>query len=203
MPYDFLFYVLCRPKVEKNVGFIPADFSMKLCEHLPKQQNHRLSSDNYFNFIEFQPRIKEQEQALKDSGQLTTNFRTTMARDIIAVAWYDNRRVTSLTSIYLSFLTSKTEAKAIFFWVIATAPTNGWLLYRREYELFSGPKTDRMDLLAFMTSISKLLCLTNKALTPREGRRSETVLYKKHLNQAHQLEQDQDRQLCMMHRKLR
>ncbi|KRY16834.1 hypothetical protein T12_7565 [Trichinella patagoniensis] len=116
------------------------------------------------------------EQALKDSGQGTTNFRTTIARAIIAVAWYDNRRVT-LTSIYLGF--------------------------NQECELFLGQKTDSMDLLAFMTSISKLLCLTNKALTPREGRRSETVLYKKHLNQAHQLEQDQDRQLCMMHRKIR
>ncbi|KRX33892.1 hypothetical protein T06_14927 [Trichinella sp. T6] len=29
MPYDFLFYVLCRLKVEKSVGFVPADFAMK------------------------------------------------------------------------------------------------------------------------------------------------------------------------------
>ncbi|KRX79430.1 hypothetical protein T06_12330 [Trichinella sp. T6] len=143
------------------------------------------------------------EQALRNSGKSTTNFRTTIARDIIAVAWYDNRRVT-LTSIYLGFNHQSQKLKlddGYFFWVIANAPTNGWLLYRRECELFSGQKTDSMDLLAFMTSISKLLCLTNKALTPREGRRSETVLYKKH--QAHQLEQDSDRQLCMMHRKIR
>ncbi|KRY16786.1 hypothetical protein T12_14523, partial [Trichinella patagoniensis] len=60
MHYDFLFYVLCRPKVEKSFGFVPADFAMKLCEHLPKQQNHKLFSDNYFNFIEFQPCLKEQ-----------------------------------------------------------------------------------------------------------------------------------------------
>ncbi|KRZ59126.1 hypothetical protein T02_1987, partial [Trichinella nativa] len=31
MPYDFLFYVLCRLKVEKSVGFVPADFAMKPC----------------------------------------------------------------------------------------------------------------------------------------------------------------------------
>ncbi|KRY45111.1 hypothetical protein T03_5394 [Trichinella britovi] len=33
---------------------------MKLCEHLPKQQNHKLCFDNYFNFIELQLRLKEQ-----------------------------------------------------------------------------------------------------------------------------------------------
>ncbi|KRZ17877.1 PiggyBac transposable element-derived protein 3 [Trichinella zimbabwensis] len=40
--YDFAFYELCRPKVEKSVGFVPGDFVIKLCEHLPKQQNHKL-----------------------------------------------------------------------------------------------------------------------------------------------------------------
>ncbi|KRZ17822.1 SCAN domain-containing protein 3 [Trichinella zimbabwensis] len=158
------------------------------------------------------------EQALKVSGRGTTDFRTTRARDIIAVAWYDNRRVT-LTSTYLGVKPLKLKprwdrkqhkrvmvnvpsivhnynmhmggvdlnnmlsglyrvshksrkwTKIIFFWVIATAATNGWLLYRREYELFSGKKSDSMDLLAFMTSISESLCLTNKALTPQRGRR--------------------------------
>ncbi|KRZ01390.1 hypothetical protein T11_14306 [Trichinella zimbabwensis] len=76
-----------------------------------------------------------------------------------------------LSGLYRVSHRSRKWTKIIFFSVIATAATNGWLLYRREYELFSGKKSDSMDLLAFMTSISESLCLTNKALTPQRGRR--------------------------------
>ncbi|KRZ77358.1 PiggyBac transposable element-derived protein 2 [Trichinella papuae] len=178
--YDFAFYELCRPKLRlKEEG-------MWTCETI---RSNRLRGCPFMS-----------EQALKVSGRGTTDFRTTRARDIIAVAWYDNRRVT-LTSTYLGVKPvpsivhnynmhmggvdlnnmlsglyrvshkSRKWTKIIFFWVIATAATNGWLLYRREYELFSGKKSDSMDLLAFMTSISESLCLTNKALTPQRGRR--------------------------------
>ncbi|KRZ05981.1 PiggyBac transposable element-derived protein 2 [Trichinella zimbabwensis] len=160
------------------------------------------------NKIQQTPRL-----SIDVSGRGTTDFRTTKARDIIAVAWYDNRRVT-LTSTYfgvkpvklkprwdrkqhkrvmvkvpsivhnynmLSGLyrvshKSRNWTKAIFFWVIATAATNGWLLYRKVYEVFSGQKSDSMDLLAFMTSISEPLCFTNKALTPQRGRRRERTV---------------------------
>ncbi|KRZ80115.1 PiggyBac transposable element-derived protein 3 [Trichinella papuae] len=90
--YDFAFYELCRPKVEKSVGFVSGDFlrlkeeGMWTCETI---RSNRLRGCPFMS-----------EQALKVSGRGTTDFRTTRARDIIAVAWYDNRRVT-LTSTYL------------------------------------------------------------------------------------------------------
>ncbi|KRY61335.1 PiggyBac transposable element-derived protein 4 [Trichinella britovi] len=57
-----------------------------------------------------------------------------------------------------------------FSWVIATAVTNGgWLLYRRDYELFFGQKTDSMDLLTCMTSVSHLVSQTKRLLHNEEG----------------------------------
>ncbi|KRX83192.1 PiggyBac transposable element-derived protein 4 [Trichinella sp. T6] len=54
--------------------------------------------------------------------------------------------------------------------VIATAVTNGrWLLYRRDYELFFGQKTDSMDLLTCMTSVSHLVSQTKRLLHNEEG----------------------------------
>ncbi|KRX18000.1 hypothetical protein T07_3674 [Trichinella nelsoni] len=82
MPYNLLFYVLCRPKQRLKEQGIWTRYIIK---------SNRLRGC-----------LLMSEQALKDSDQGTTNFRTTMARDIIAVAWYDNRRVT-LISIYLGF----------------------------------------------------------------------------------------------------
>ncbi|KRX30559.1 hypothetical protein T05_4794 [Trichinella murrelli] len=52
------------------------------------------------------------------------------------------------------------------------------LLYRREYELFFGQKTDSMDLLAFMISIGESLCLTNKAVKSRQRSRRDSTMEK-------------------------
>ncbi|KRZ08874.1 PiggyBac transposable element-derived protein 3, partial [Trichinella zimbabwensis] len=90
--YDFAFYELCRPKVEKSVGFVPGDF-LRL-----KEEGIWTCGTIRSNRLRGCPLMSE--QALKVNGRGTTDFRTTRARDIIAVAWYDNRRVT-LTSTYL------------------------------------------------------------------------------------------------------
>ncbi|KRX30566.1 hypothetical protein T05_8612, partial [Trichinella murrelli] len=52
------------------------------------------------------------------------------------------------------------------------------LLYRREYDLFFWQKTDSMDLLAFMISISESLCHTNKAVKSRQGSRRDSTMEK-------------------------
>ena len=118
--YDFTFYEMCWPKVIRSTGFVPADFVIKLVENLPKNQNHKLYLDNYFNFIELQVRLKEEgiwtcgtmmanrmrgcplmsEQSLKQAGRGSADFRTTRTGNVTAVAWFDSGRVL-VTSTYL------------------------------------------------------------------------------------------------------
>ncbi|KRX76406.1 hypothetical protein T06_16322, partial [Trichinella sp. T6] len=52
------------------------------------------------------------------------------------------------------------------------------LLHRREYDLFFWQKTDSMDLLAFMISISESLCHTNKAVKSRQRSRRDSTMEK-------------------------
>ncbi|KRX94555.1 PiggyBac transposable element-derived protein 3 [Trichinella pseudospiralis] len=89
MLYDFAFYELCRPKIEKSVAFVHADFEEDIWTCGTIRSNR----------LRVRPLMSE--HALKVSGLGTTDFRTTKACDIITIAWYDNRRVT-LTSAYLS-----------------------------------------------------------------------------------------------------
>ncbi|KRZ85894.1 hypothetical protein T08_1267 [Trichinella sp. T8] len=84
--YDFVFYEVCRPK------------------YLPKQQNHKLFYDNYFNFNDIQLRLEDNGiwtcETKRSNGLRGCPLITTKAHVIIAVEWYDNRCVT-LTSSYL------------------------------------------------------------------------------------------------------
>ncbi|KRY40160.1 hypothetical protein T01_5604 [Trichinella spiralis] len=50
-----------------------------------------------------------------------------------------------LSGLYRISHKSRNWTKVVFFGVIATAATNGWLFYRREYEVFSGQKSDSID----------------------------------------------------------
>ncbi|KRY39907.1 hypothetical protein T01_4675 [Trichinella spiralis] len=80
-----------------------------------------------------------------------------------------------LSGLYRVNRKSRNWTKAVF-WVTVIAATNGWLLYRRVYELFFGQKTDSMDLLAFVISISESLCLTNKAVISRQRSRRDSTM---------------------------
>ncbi|KRY11601.1 hypothetical protein T12_15788 [Trichinella patagoniensis] len=106
MFYDFVFYEVCRPK-------LLTDFVVKLFEYLPKQQNHKLFYDNYFNFINIQLRLEE--DGIWTCGTIRSNGlcgcplmseQALNAHVIFAVEWYDNRCVT-LTPTYLSVKAQK------------------------------------------------------------------------------------------------
>ncbi|KRY40037.1 hypothetical protein T01_13197, partial [Trichinella spiralis] len=49
------------------------------------------------------------------------------------------------------------------------ATNGGWLLYRRDYELFFGQKTDSIYLLTCMTSVSHLVSQTKRLHHNEEG----------------------------------
>ncbi|KRZ52079.1 PiggyBac transposable element-derived protein 3 [Trichinella nativa] len=118
--YDFVFYDVKNPIVEDPLPFQPANYVLKLCETLQKNRNYKLFFDDYYTFLELQLRLKEMgilscgtiranrlrgcpmlfEKDLKSKGRGAYDFRTDAKKEIIAVAWYDNRRVTA-TSTYL------------------------------------------------------------------------------------------------------
>ncbi|KRX13333.1 hypothetical protein T07_12896 [Trichinella nelsoni] len=58
-------------KHKRKVLAVPADFVVKMCEHLAKQQNHKLFFDNYCSFTELQLRFKE--RSIWTCGTLRSN----------------------------------------------------------------------------------------------------------------------------------
>ncbi|XP_003366863.1 piggyBac transposable element-derived protein 3 [Trichinella spiralis] len=151
------------------------------------------------------------EKDLKSKGRGAYDFRTDAKKGIIAVAWYDNRRVTA-TSTYRGIKPKSTvkrwdgrqrkvinvqipnilknynmnmgsidlnnmlaalhriEHKSrkwirrIFFWIISTAMTNAWQLYKRDRKEMPGTCTGTLDLLSFTCQVSQSLCLVNKSI---------------------------------------
>ncbi|XP_003381869.1 hypothetical protein Tsp_07558 [Trichinella spiralis] len=59
---------------------------------------------------------------------------------------------------------SRKWTRRIFFWIISTAMTNAWQLYKRDRKEMPGPCTGTLDLLSFTCQVSQSLCLVNKPI---------------------------------------
>ena len=98
--------------VEK-LGYHGADVVMRLCHHLPKDQNYKLFFDNFFNYLELLVKLKEKkiwaigtlradrmhgcklksEKELKKEGRGSLDGAVDFNSGVTVVRWYDNRAV--------------------------------------------------------------------------------------------------------------
>ncbi|KRZ69460.1 PiggyBac transposable element-derived protein 1 [Trichinella papuae] len=66
-----------------------------------------------------------------------------------------------LAALYRIEHKSRKWTRRIFFWIINTAMTNAWKLYKRDSKEMPGTSTGTMDLLSFTCQVSQSLCLVN------------------------------------------
>ncbi|KRZ02475.1 PiggyBac transposable element-derived protein 2 [Trichinella zimbabwensis] len=69
-----------------------------------------------------------------------------------------------LAALYRIEHKSRKWTRRIFFWIISTAMTNAWQLYKRDRKEMPGTSTGTMDLLSFTCQVSQSLCLVNKPI---------------------------------------
>ncbi|XP_003376944.1 conserved hypothetical protein [Trichinella spiralis] len=69
-----------------------------------------------------------------------------------------------LAALYRIEHKSRKWTRRIFFWIISTAMTNAWQLYKRDRKEMPGPCTGTLDLLSFTCQVSQSLCLVNKPI---------------------------------------
>ncbi|XP_003381891.1 conserved hypothetical protein [Trichinella spiralis] len=66
-----------------------------------------------------------------------------------------------LAALYRIEHKSQKWNRRIFFWIISTAMTNAWQLYKRDRKEMPGTCTGTLDLLSFTCQVSQSLCLVN------------------------------------------
>ncbi|KRY20137.1 hypothetical protein T12_2925 [Trichinella patagoniensis] len=69
-----------------------------------------------------------------------------------------------LAALYRIEHKSRKWTRRIFFWIISTAMTNAWQLYKRDTKEMPGTCTGTLDLLSFTCQVSQSLCLVNKPI---------------------------------------
>ena len=118
--HDFMIYDGKSPKVKESCGFQAGDLVLKVCESLPKNKNHIVYFDSFFNSVELQLQLKKDgihsvgtlqknrlrgcvlrsEKDLRRMGRGSFDCRTERDSRISIVRWYDNR-VVQLSSTYM------------------------------------------------------------------------------------------------------
>ncbi|XP_003368581.1 conserved hypothetical protein [Trichinella spiralis] len=69
-----------------------------------------------------------------------------------------------LATLYRIEHKSREWTRRIFFWIISTAMTDAWQLYKRDRKEMPVTCTGTLDLLSFTCQVSQSLCLVNKSI---------------------------------------
>ncbi|XP_003381941.1 conserved hypothetical protein [Trichinella spiralis] len=69
-----------------------------------------------------------------------------------------------LAALYRIEHKSRKWTRRIFFWIISTAMTDAWQLYKRDRKEMPGTCTGTLNLLSFTCQVSQSLCLVNKRI---------------------------------------
>ncbi|KRY33006.1 hypothetical protein T01_1235 [Trichinella spiralis] len=74
-----------------------------------------------------------------------------------------------LVALYPMEHESQKWTRRIFYWIISTAMTNAWQLYKTDSKMMLGTSAATTDLLRFSLQVSQFLCLVNKPIATSRG----------------------------------
>lgn len=116
--YEFEVYTGKSSAGEKSDLGISGDVVLRLCKDLPKQQNYKIFTDNWFSSFKLACHLKEigilmagavrvnrlpgcqftEDKILKKKGRGAFDFRTEVNSNICAIKWFDNKPVHLVSS---------------------------------------------------------------------------------------------------------
>lgn len=116
--YDFKIYTGKDPNATPSNLGVSGDVVMNLCEHLPKHQNFKVYTDNWFSSFKLTGALKEiglftigcvrhnrlpgcrfeDDRTLKKRGRGSYDYRVEQTSNIIAVKWFDSKPIHMVSS---------------------------------------------------------------------------------------------------------
>lgn len=118
MLHDFKIYTGKDPTITPSNMGVSGDVVVQLCEHVPKQKNFKIYTDNWFSSFKLTCTLKEigiytigcirhnrlpgckleDDKAIKKRGRGSYDYRVETSTNIIAVKWFDSKPIHMVSS---------------------------------------------------------------------------------------------------------